>query len=179
MEEALRRRTVEGFDLAEEVRLRMGREQGLARRKGVALTLGGDGPLRLRGDREALLLALRNVLTNAIEWSPAGGPVAVRMGRSDGSIEVLVDDSGPGVPEGSRQVIFEPFHEGPAAQGRRVGFGLGLALTQGVVQAEGGSIEVLDSPLGGARFRILIPADEGDDSGREERLDPTSRSRAG
>lgn len=157
VDEALRRRTVEHFDLAEEARLRLSREGQLARRRGVTLEILADGPLPMDGDRESLLLALRNVVTNAIEWSPLKGTVSVRMGSKGEELEILVDDAGPGVPPELRENIFRPFHRGPAAQGRRVGFGLGMALTHSAVRAQGGTIEVGDSPLGGARFRIVLP----------------------
>ncbi len=158
LEEARRRRTVEHFDLGEEARLRLEREQKLAQRRGVELELVAQGPLPVEGDRESLLLALRNVVTNAIGWSPAGKTVEVRMNTCAEGLEIVVDDAGPGVPPAERGRIFRPFYRGPAAQGRRVGFGLGLALTHSAVRAHGGSIEVGDSPLGGARFRIVLPA---------------------
>lgn len=157
LDEARRRRTVERFDLVAEARLRLAREFQLAKRHDVRLEFLAEGPLEVEGDRESLLLALRNVVTNAIEWSPVGGKVELRMGRQASGLEILVDDGGPGVPVADREQIFRPFHRGPAARGRRVGFGLGLALTHSAVSAQGGTIEVLDSPLGGARFRILLP----------------------
>ncbi|MSR63873.1 MAG: hypothetical protein EXS08_15720 [Planctomycetes bacterium] len=157
LDEARRRRTVERFDLAEESRLRLTREFQLAKRRDVRLEFLAEGPLVVEGDRESLLLALRNLVTNAIEWSPAGGKVELCMRLLPSGLEILVDDAGPGVPFVDRQQIFRPFHRGAAARGRRVGFGLGLALTHSAVSAQGGTIEVLDSPLGGARFRILLP----------------------
>ena len=158
LEEARRRRSLENFDLAEEARLRLSREQQLARRRNVALELVSEGELRVEGDRESLLLALRNLVTNAIQWSPPGERVEVHMTAREEGLEVTVDDAGPGVPKPERERIFQPFYRGPASNGRRVGFGLGLALTHSAVRAQGGQIEVGDSPLGGARFRILLPA---------------------
>src|SRR5688572_26014887 len=79
LEEARRRRSLESFDLAAEARLRLSREQQLASRRGVALELVSEGSLRVEGDRESLLLALRNLVTNAIQWSPPGKTVEVRM----------------------------------------------------------------------------------------------------
>src|SRR6185436_9780521 len=90
LEEARRRRTVEHFDLAEEARLRLDREQRLAKRKGIDLDLQAEGPLRVAGDRESLLLALRNVVTNAIGWSPPGKSVLVRMSPCAEGLEIVV-----------------------------------------------------------------------------------------
>ncbi|NOT28958.1 MAG: hypothetical protein HOP15_00760 [Planctomycetes bacterium] len=156
--EARRRPTLENFDLAQEARLRLERELAFARRRGVEFQLQAEGPLLVEGDRESLLLALRNVVTNAIEWSPSGKRVELSMRARAEDLEIVVDDAGPGVPAAERENIFRPFQRSSAARGRRVGFGLGLALTHSVVTAQGGTIEVGDSPLGGARFRILIPA---------------------
>jgi signal transduction histidine kinase len=157
LEEVRHRRSVEHFDLGAEARLRLDREHKLAKRRGIELEVVTQGPLQVEGDRESLLLALRNVVANAIGWSPPGKTVEVRMNTSPQGLEIVVDDAGPGVPVAERERIFRPFYRGPAAQGRRVGFGLGLALTHSAVRAHGGSIEVGDSPLGGARFRMLIP----------------------
>jgi len=156
VDEALRRRTVESFDLGEEARLRLARERQFAARRKVDLRIEAEGPLPVQGDRESLLLALRNVVTNAIEWSPPGKPVLVTMRATGEGHEIVVDDAGPGVPPEQRDKIFRPFHRGPASQGRRVGFGLGLALTHTAVRAHGGRIEVGESPFGGARFRIVL-----------------------
>lgn len=155
--ELRRRRGTERFDLGHEARLRLSREFQLAARRGVNLSIETDGPLDCEGDREALLLALRNVVTNAIEWSPKDGRVDLRLAGDGERCEITVDDAGPGVRAQERERIFEPFHRGVAARGRRVGFGLGLALTRSAVEAHGGSIDVGDSPLGGARFRIVLP----------------------
>ena len=149
--------TIELFDLAAELRLRLTREFRLAQRRGVELLMEGDVPLLIEGDREALLLAVRNVVTNAIEWTPRGREVALGLGTAGDELEVVVDDAGPGVPPEEREAIFRPFHRGQAAVGRRVGFGIGLALTHRAVGDQGGTIEVGESELGGSRFRIRLP----------------------
>lgn len=149
--------TIELFDLAAELRLRLTREVRLAQRRGVELLLEGESPLMIEGDREALLLAVRNVVTNAIEWTPRGREVALGLGALGENLEIVVDDAGPGVPPEERDAIFRPFHRGQAAVGRRVGFGIGLALTRRAVSDQGGTIEVGESELGGSRFRILLP----------------------
>jgi two-component system heavy metal sensor histidine kinase CusS len=148
----------ERFDLRAELPLRLSRETALASRRGVAMEVESDGSLAMEGDREAILLALRNVITNAIDWSGEGGAVRVQLAGHNGSLEILVDDTGPGVPPAERETIFNPFHHGPAPARRRAGYGLGLALARTAVQTHGGSIEVGSSPLGGARFRIVLPS---------------------
>lgn len=148
------------FDLGSEVRLRLQRQRERARRRGVELGLEESGDLVLHGDREALLLAIENVVDNAIHWSPAGSTVAVRLRGENDEVVVCVDDEGPGVPEAQRERIFEPFQRSEPVAGRRVGYGLGLALARSAVTAQGGAISVEDAPNGGARFRLRLPRGE-------------------
>jgi two-component system heavy metal sensor histidine kinase CusS len=161
----------ERFDLAREARLRLGREQQEAQRHGVRLELESRGDTLVSGDREALLLALRNVVANAIQWTPSGGTVAVELTGEQSVVRLTVDDAGPGIPVADRARIFEPFHRGTQRNGRRVGYGLGLALTRSAVEAHGGSITVDDSALGGARIRIVVPRG-GATNGRADDQDP-------
>ena len=155
--ETHRSRVREGFDLAAEARLRLARERGAAERAGVELTLSSSGDTHIEGDREALLRALRNLTANAIQWSAPGGKVSVSIEGHAGEIEIRVDDSGPGVPEELRTKIFQAFFRGPQARGRRIGYGLGLAIARSAVDEQAGRIEVGVAPLGGARFQVWLP----------------------
>lgn len=148
---------LEHFDLGQEADLRLRRDRAQAGRRGVELLLEASGDLAVDGDREALLLALHNLVSNAVKWSPADGRVRVRLSGTEEEVEMTVDDTGPGVEPAERERIFEAFYKGKSTERGRVGYGLGLALTKAAVLAHGGSIEVAESPLGGARFRIRIP----------------------
>jgi two-component system heavy metal sensor histidine kinase CusS len=147
----------EHFDLAHEARIRLQRERASAERHGMRVDIAAHGDTQIHGDREALLRALRNLVANAIQWSPPAGAVDVEIAGSDGEITIHVDDAGPGVPEHLRERIFEPFFRGPAASGHRVGYGLGLAITRTAVEDQGGRIEVGPSRKGGARFSVRLP----------------------
>ncbi len=147
----------EEFDLFEQVRFRLQREFHRAERMGVELLLSEHGSPRIRGDREAILAAVRNFVSNALDWCPSGGHVRLVLDGTEHELEVRVEDDGPGIPEELRSRIFEPFVRGPAASGRRAGYGLGLALARSAAANQGGSIELDKSPLGGARFRMRIP----------------------
>jgi signal transduction histidine kinase len=147
----------ETFDLAHEAQLRLRREQALAERLGIDLDIALKGDAELHGDREAILRALRNLTQNAIQWSPPGGRVAVEIQGEKDNVRITVDDEGPGVPENLHGQIFEPFFRGPSAHGRRIGYGLGLALTRTAAEDQGGSIAVKTSPNGGARFELVLP----------------------
>jgi len=148
---------LEEFDLGEEARMRLARERAHARRHGVELEVATHGDLHLRGDREAMMLVVSNLVSNAFDWSPRGGRVQADLEGDPEGIEVTVDDEGPGVPEADRERVFQAFFRGAAAAGRRHGYGLGLSIADAAVRAHGGRIAVERSPKGGARFRVGIP----------------------
>jgi two-component system heavy metal sensor histidine kinase CusS len=147
---------LEEFDLANELELRLRRERVHAERRGVELDVRCNGNLTVRGDREALVLALCNLVSNAIDWSPAGKCVSVTAEQRDERIEVFVEDAGPGIAPELREKVFEPFFRGPTAQGRRAGYGLGLSIARAAIEAQAGTIAVDSSRDGGARLRVVI-----------------------
>lgn len=154
-----RRAGVERFDLGEQLELRLPRELSRAERRGVQLDLRMEGDLGISGDREALLLVMRNLIGNAVDFTPARAKVRVNLSGKPGGVEIAVDDAGPGVEEEDLERIFLPFHQGrPRPQGR-VGYGLGLALVKSTAEAHHGSVEVGSSDLGGARFVVRLPRD--------------------
>ncbi len=153
-------RSFERFELGHEVRLRLDRERQVAQEQGVALTIESPSPIECEGDREALLLALRNLVMNAIEWAGQGGKVHVKLESSTDEITFVVEDTGPGVPKAAREQIFEPFHQGPKTGKRRIGYGMGLALARSAIGSHGGQIVVGESVLGGASFRATFPRAE-------------------
>jgi two-component system nitrogen regulation sensor histidine kinase NtrY len=111
------------------------------------------GPaLSVEGDRDQLAQLLHNLLKNADEAMPQGGPVLVRT-RRDGEHAVLeVEDGGPGIPSDERARVFDPgFSRKPE------GWGLGLALAARIAAAHGGTLEADGSVLGGALFRFRLP----------------------
>jgi two-component system heavy metal sensor histidine kinase CusS len=147
----------EPFDLAEDIRSRLAREQSIAERREVDLRVDAPEPLEIEGDREALVLAVRNLVTNALDWAGKRGTVTVSAHRDGDRVRVRVEDSGPGVAPGDHERIFQPFARGTPRNGNRAAFGLGLALTRTAVENQGGTIAVSDSALGGACFTALLP----------------------
>lgn len=147
----------QSFDFATEARLRLGGEQARAAQKGIALELDLPASLPFRGDREGLMLVLRNLVANAIDWSPARGRIEVHLGERAQTLSLAVDDQGRGVPEAERQRVFLPFERGSARADGRLGYGLGLALVRTVVEQHRGTVHIADSPLGGASFRVELP----------------------
>jgi two-component system heavy metal sensor histidine kinase CusS len=148
---------LEEFDLAVEARLRLQRERRSAERAGVRLTLETAGDTRLRANREDSLRVLRNLVGNAIAWSPRDQDVAVRIDGRDDGVHVSVEDRGPGIPETLAGRVFEPFVTGHARRGARGGYGLGLAICRTIVQEHGGHIGFEPRPGGGTRFVVEFP----------------------
>jgi two-component system, OmpR family, heavy metal sensor histidine kinase CusS len=147
----------EEFDVIAEARLRLERERARANRAGVGLYLETVGDTRMHGDRESVLRAIRNLVANAIDWSPRNGTVRVHIAGEEEQVEITVEDTGPGVPPDLRDKIFDPFYRGPTAHGRRVGYGLGLAIVKDAADRHGGTVVVDGAPGGGARFRLTLP----------------------
>jgi two-component system OmpR family sensor kinase len=147
----------EEFDLAEELGIRLTHEEREAARRGVTVDVQHDGPCRVQGDREALVLMVRNLVGNASRWTRPDSVVDVILAQQNGEVFVTVTDDGPGVPVAERERIFEPFHRGPSPDGMRDGYGLGLALARAAARCQGGDIRVGAAEGGGARFEARFP----------------------
>jgi two-component system sensor histidine kinase GlrK len=109
-------------------------------------------------DRGKVRLILDNLLSNAVKFTPRGGTISMHARGERGQLVLDVMDSGPGIPEDERKRIFEAFYQGKTPQGGHVkGTGIGLSVVTEFVNAHGGSIEILESPAGGAHFRVRLP----------------------
>ncbi|MDX1430987.1 MAG: ATP-binding protein [Gammaproteobacteria bacterium] len=112
----------------------------------------------LLADREKLRMAVDNLVSNAVKYSPRGGRIGIRVTRKSGQVALDVVDEGPGIAAKERERIFEPFFQGKAPEGRHVrGTGIGLSVVRECVEAHGGRIAVLPRHSPGAHFRITLP----------------------
>jgi signal transduction histidine kinase len=148
---------LEDFDLAVEAHLRLERERRSAERAGVRLTLESEGDTRLLANREDGLRVLRNLVGNAITWSPRGAEVVVRIVGGPEGVRVSVEDRGPGIPATLAGRVFEPFVTGHARRGERGGYGLGLAICRSIMLEHGGRIAFEPRDGGGTRFVAEFP----------------------
>ncbi|MEI6486118.1 MAG: ATP-binding protein [Sphingomonadales bacterium] len=131
---------------------------GAARDVTVART-GLAAPVLIDGDAGRLAQVLRNLIDNAISFSPPGGRVTLDVGRSGSKVMVSVADQGPGVPPANRGDIFRRFYsERPAGEDFGQHSGLGLSIAAAIVTAHGGQIRVDDAPGGGGLFHVVLPA---------------------
>jgi signal transduction histidine kinase len=134
----------------------------LAAEHEVALLAQDDGPVKIAADRDRLVQLIVILVDNAIDHSPPGGRVTVRVAQAGRDAELTVEDQGPGVPPGERERIFEPFTRLPGVRrDRSEGTGLGLAIARRIVLAHGGGIAVDNGPGDGARFTATFPAGGG------------------
>jgi two-component system sensor histidine kinase GlrK len=111
-----------------------------------------------RLDPERILQVLRNLIGNAVKFTPNGGQVRVSARPVNGKLEVSVKDSGPGIPAESLTTIFEKFSQGkPKSFLTRQGTGLGLAIAKSIINSHGGEIWA-ESQLGeGSTFVFVLP----------------------
>ncbi|HPF69840.1 MAG TPA: hybrid sensor histidine kinase/response regulator, partial [Candidatus Krumholzibacteria bacterium] len=112
---------------------------------------------RVLADPALLTQVVVNLLGNAHKFTPDGGAISVRARRTGGMVRLEIADSGPGVPAGDRDRIFEKFVRLDAPGSERRGSGLGLAIARRIVDLHGGAIGVDDGAEGGAVFHVTVP----------------------
>jgi two-component system sensor histidine kinase QseC len=116
-------------------------------------------PLEIEGNEFALLTLLRNLIDNAIKYTPVGGMIHVAIARDDGSATIDVEDSGPGVAPEEYKRVLDRFYRvgGDRHMSKVIGSGLGLSIVEHIVHLHGGGIALGKSRLGGLRVTISLP----------------------
>jgi PAS domain S-box-containing protein len=119
----------------------------------------GHEPLVVMADPQRLQQVLRNLLANAIKFSPEGAAIRLDAGHdADGSVRIDVSDRGPGIPPSELESVFEAFVQSSATQDGAGGTGLGLAICRRIVDAHGGRIWAANRDGGGAVISLTLPA---------------------
>ena len=133
--------------------------QAQAMGRGVALEARAPIPVEVLGDERWLYLAVKNLLDNALKFTPPRGRVQVEVDSQPKTVRLTVRDSGPGIPEEDLARIFERFYQADPSrtQAQDHGSGLGLAIASWIVEAHGGRIFAGNQPGGGAIFTITLP----------------------
>jgi heavy metal sensor kinase len=126
------------------------------RKQTIVLDVAGDP--RVAGDPDMLRRAVINLLDNAIRYSPEGSRTRVFVGERDGRAILEIEDHGQGIPQAARSHLFERFQRADPSRDRGSGgFGLGLAITHGIVERHDGRLEVESAEGKGSTFRIVLP----------------------
>jgi signal transduction histidine kinase len=131
----------------------------------LQLRLGDIDQVLVCGDRDRLKQVLVNLIVNAINYTPSGGVVTISLGKANNQAQLIVHDTGPGIPGEDLPHVFERFYRGEKSRTRSregKGFGLGLSIAYWIVRNHGGRIEV-DSKKGqGSTFCVWLPLAEDD-----------------
>ncbi len=137
---------------------------------GGVVAVGGGRGVRVTGDRARLERVTRQLIDNAVTYSPAGGPVAVVVARAGSDAVLVVRDQGVGIPADRLPRLFTPDDRATTARGRP-GTGLGLAGARAIVEGHGGTIAVASVAGQGTTVRVTLPARE--DTGANTGADTT------
>ena len=128
----------------------------LAEAKKLELRLEHMEPARVRGQPQGLYTLVRNLVDNAIRYTPNGGKVSVSVHRDDAGLALQVDDTGPGIPADERARVFDRFYRLPGSDAE--GSGLGLAIVRAVAERHGATVELDGTPGGGLTVRVRFAA---------------------
>lgn len=129
--------------------------------RGISLAEEYAGPVVVRGEPDKLKQVLLNLVDNAFRYTPEGGSVqlSAAYNSTSGQAQIRVRDTGAGIPPEDLPHIFDRFYRGDLSRARATGnSGLGLAIVRGIVEAQGGTIEVQSAPGHGTCFTITLPA---------------------
>ena len=128
-------------------------------RNGLVLELDcPPEPVLALGDRRMTTQTILNLLTNAIRFTAEGGVIRLSVTRSGDHSEVMVEDTGKGIPRSEQGEIFEPFALGQNRAGDETGAGMGLAITRRLVELQGGTISLRSRPGQGSTFVVCLHA---------------------
>lgn len=140
------------------------RSQLPAESKNIEIVVGGRTDAMVYGDQDLLVTALRNLIDNAIRYSPENTRVGVGVRARDGLVAVSVTDQGEGLSPEDQERVFERFYRVDSARSRHTGgTGLGLSIVKHVMANHGGEVTLWSQPGQGSTFTIRLPEMEGQD----------------
>ena len=127
----------------------------LAAHKHLEMSLEGAPDAQVRAEEVLLRLMLENLVENAIKYTPPGGKIQVSVTPADGAWTVSIRDTGPGIPEDQRALVFERFYrlDGPTQEGS----GLGLSIVADILKKFSGQIRLQDAPGAGLLAEVTLP----------------------
>jgi two-component system sensor histidine kinase SenX3 len=144
------------------------RSQLPAESKNIRIVVGGRTEGKVFGDRDLLVTALRNLIDNAIRYSPANSRVGIGVRAREGLVSISVTDQGEGLSAEDQERVFERFYRVDSARSRHTGgTGLGLSIVKHVASNHGGEVTLWSQPGQGSTFTLRLPEMEGQDGGEE------------
>ncbi|WP_309080826.1 ATP-binding protein [Zhihengliuella sp.] len=167
-------------DVAQTIAEAVDRNKLTAEGKNIVVKVGGARDAVVHGDPDLLMTAFRNLVDNAIRYSPENTTVGVGVRVRDDIVEVSVTDQGPGISADDQERIFERFYRVDAARSRQTGgTGLGLSIVKHVMSNHGGEVTVWSQPGQGSTFTVRLPVfEEGTTAEAPPSVDEPRGSRA-
>jgi two-component system, OmpR family, sensor histidine kinase KdpD len=150
----IRRRTLPVSDL---IQLSLSRMKSVLDGRAVEVRVP-EHISQLSADPELASLALRQLIGNAVKYSPPASKIGISIEESDAMITINVLDEGPGIPPNELKAIFERFYRGSGARESAPGMGMGLGIARDIANAHGGSLKAENRPGGGAQFSLTLLA---------------------
>lgn len=129
----------------------------LAYARGVSLTSDASADLVVNGDHNRLRQVLANLTDNAIKYTERGGQVTLRAGRTNGHVDINVEDTGMGIGPNELPRIWDRLFRGDRSRSEK-GLGLGLSLVKAIVEAHGGSVAAVSTVGKGTSFTLRLPS---------------------
>lgn len=158
---------LESIDMAMLVRTTVSDFQERVMADGFTIELAAAEGIRARGDREALVRAVWNLLDNAVKYSTERRTVWVEVIRQSDCVLIVVRDQGIGIPVEEQRKIFDRFVRGADSKTRRIaGTGIGLAVVRDIMRAHGGEACVISEPGQGSCFTLILPSQPSSDGVR-------------
>lgn len=146
------------FDVADVISVAISQCETNAEGRHILLAPGEIEHATISGNRDQIIMALSNLIENAINYSPDGTKVAITASVENGIVAISVTDQGIGIPESEQARIFERFYRVDPARSRQTGgTGLGLSIVKHVANRHGGDVAVWSTPDVGSTFSIRFP----------------------
>ncbi|WP_043793766.1 sensor histidine kinase [Pseudarthrobacter chlorophenolicus] len=144
------------------------RSQLPAESKNITIVVGGRTEEKVFGDQDLLVTALRNLIDNAIRYSPPNTRVGIGVRSKEGLVSISVTDQGEGLSAEDQERVFERFYRVDAARSRHTGgTGLGLSIVKHVASNHGGEVTLWSQPGQGSTFTLRLPEMEGPEAGHD------------
>jgi two-component system OmpR family sensor kinase len=148
--------TRQPVELAELARRTVAEMAGVAQARGVDLGLQQADAGAVQGQPDALNILMRNLVDNAVKYTPEGGTVDIAVRAESGAVRLTVEDSGPGIPPDERERVFDRFYRIAGSDAK--GSGLGLAIIKSIAERHGAKLELGTSErLGGLSATVTFP----------------------